>query len=51
VRSAQAVVRARAAGIEMPIAEAVCAVLDGKLSAPRALNRLLARDPKPEADA
>ena len=52
VRSAQAVVgRARAAGVEMPIAEAVCAVLDGKLSAPQALNRLLARDPKPEAAA
>jgi glycerol-3-phosphate dehydrogenase (NAD(P)+) len=52
VRSAQAVVgRARAAGIEMPIAETVCAVLDGKLSAPQALDRLLARDPKPEAEA
>jgi glycerol-3-phosphate dehydrogenase (NAD(P)+) len=50
VRSAHAVVgRARAAGVEMPIAEAVCAVLDGKLSAPQALDRLLARDPKPEA--
>jgi glycerol-3-phosphate dehydrogenase (NAD(P)+) len=51
VLSAQAVVgRAHAAGIEMPISEAVCAVLGGKLSAPQALNRLLARDPKPEAE-
>jgi glycerol-3-phosphate dehydrogenase (NAD(P)+) len=52
VRSAQAVAgRARAAGVEMPISEAVCAVLAGKLSAQQALDRLLARDPKPETAA
>ncbi len=45
--------RARAArarpGVEMPITEAVCAVLDGALSPPQALDRLLAREPKREA--
>jgi glycerol-3-phosphate dehydrogenase (NAD(P)+) len=50
VPSAHAVLgRARSLGIEMPITEAVCAVLDGTLSAPRALDRLLAREPKSEA--
>ncbi len=50
VHSAHAVrARARAAGAEMPITEAVCAVLDGALSPAQALDRLLARDPKPEA--
>lgn len=50
VHSAHAVrARARAAGIEMPITEAVCAVLDGALSPPQALDRLLAREPKREA--
>jgi glycerol-3-phosphate dehydrogenase (NAD(P)+) len=50
VHSAHAVRgRARAAGVEMPITEAVCAVLDGTLSPPQALDRLLAREPKREA--
>jgi len=50
VHSAHAVRgRAREAGVEMPITEAVCAVLDGVLSPPRALDRLLAREPKREA--
>jgi hypothetical protein len=35
----------------MPITEAVCAVLDGALTPGRALDRLLAREPKREADA
>lgn len=50
VKSAHAVVaRAREAGVEMPISEAVCAVLDGRLTAPQALDLLLSREPKPEA--
>ena len=50
VQSAHAVrARARAAAVEMPITEAVCAVLDGKLTPAQALDRLLAREPKPEA--
>jgi glycerol-3-phosphate dehydrogenase (NAD(P)+) len=50
VRSAHALLgRARAAGIDMPITEAVCAVLDGRLSPSRALDRLLAREPRAEA--
>jgi len=49
VHSAHAVRRrAREAGVEMPITEAVCAVLDGVLSPPQALDRLLAREPKRE---
>ena len=35
-------------GIEMPISAAVAAVLDGRLSAERALEQLMARDPKEE---
>ena len=50
VHSAHAVrARARSAGVEMPITEAVCAVLDGVLSPPQAIDRLLAREPKREA--
>lgn len=50
VQSAHAVrARARAARVEMPITEAVCAVLDGALSPSQALDRLLAREPKREA--
>ena len=50
VHSAHAVqARARTAGVELPITEAVCAVLDGALSPGQALDRLLAREPKPEA--
>jgi len=49
VHSAHAVrARARAANVEMPITEGVCAVLDGLLSPRQALDRLLAREPKPE---
>ena len=49
VQSAHAVRgRARAAHVEMPITEAVCAVLDGALSPSQALDRLLAREPKRE---
>jgi glycerol-3-phosphate dehydrogenase (NAD(P)+) len=50
VRSAHAVLaRAQATGIDMPITAAVCAVLDGRLTPPQALDRLLAREPKAEA--
>lgn len=44
-------VRSRAAnlGVQMPITEAVCAVLEGQVSPRQALDRLLARDPKPES--
>lgn len=50
VHSAHAVrARARSVGVEMPITEAVCGVLDGVLSPPQALDRLLAREPKREA--
>ena len=49
VQSAHAVRgRARAVGVEMPITEAVCAVLDGVLSPSQALDRLLAREPRRE---
>ncbi len=43
-------VRQRAAtlGVQMPITEAVCAVLDEQISPRQALERLLARDPKRE---
>ena len=34
--------------IEMPITEAVCAMLDGKLSAAAAVDALMRRDPKVE---
>jgi glycerol-3-phosphate dehydrogenase (NAD(P)+) len=50
VRSAHAVLaRARQCQIEMPITEAVCAVIDGALTPSEALNALLAREPKVEA--
>ena len=49
VRSAEAVrALARRKGIEMPITEAVCAVLDGALTPSEALLALLAREPKAE---
>jgi glycerol-3-phosphate dehydrogenase (NAD(P)+) len=49
VESAPALLRqARRMSIEMPITQAVCDVLAGSLSAPDAVQRLLARDPKPE---
>jgi glycerol-3-phosphate dehydrogenase (NAD(P)+) len=40
--------RAAQAGVEMPLTQAVCAVLDGRLAPRAALDRLLARDPKRE---
>ena len=49
VRSAHAVLtRARQFAVDMPITEAVCAVLDGALTASEALHALLAREPKVE---
>lgn len=50
VWSAPAVVaRAAALQVEMPLTQAVCAVLDGRLAPTEALQRLLAREPKAEA--
>lgn len=50
VRSAHAVLlRARQCEVDMPITEAVCAVLDGALTPSEALYALLAREPKAEA--
>ncbi|MBV2192928.1 MAG: NAD(P)-dependent glycerol-3-phosphate dehydrogenase [Azonexus sp.] len=50
VYSARAVAR-RAAElkVDMPIVQAVCAVLDGQLSAVAAVDRLMQRDPKDES--
>jgi glycerol-3-phosphate dehydrogenase (NAD(P)+) len=42
------VARARAAGVDMPITEAVAAVLGGVLSPDRALQQLMARDARSE---
>lgn len=41
--------RAREAGVDMPITEAVCAVLDGTFGPRAALESLLAREPRPES--
>jgi glycerol-3-phosphate dehydrogenase (NAD(P)+) len=41
--------RAAALGVQMPITDAVCAVLEARASPRQALEALLARDPKPEA--
>jgi glycerol-3-phosphate dehydrogenase (NAD(P)+) len=41
--------RAEEAGVEMPITQAVCAVLAGRLAPQAALERLLARDPRRES--
>ena len=50
VYSARTVVqRAQAAGVEMPIATAVLALLEGRLSAQAAVRLLLERDPKQES--
>ena len=50
VGSAAAVLaRAASLGVQMPITEAVCAVLDERVSPREALELLLARDPKREA--
>ena len=40
--------RARAAGVEMPITQAVVAVLDGRLTPAAALEQLMGRDARPE---
>jgi glycerol-3-phosphate dehydrogenase (NAD(P)+) len=49
VRSAAAVAaRARALGVQMPLTDAVCAVLDGCVTPQAALARLLERDPRRE---
>jgi glycerol-3-phosphate dehydrogenase (NAD(P)+) len=49
VPCAQEVARhAAALGVDMPIVQAVCAVLDGSLSAGDAVGHLMARDPKDE---
>jgi len=49
VWSAPAIVaRARALQIEMPISEAVCAVLEGRSSPRNAVEQLLSRDPRSE---
>jgi glycerol-3-phosphate dehydrogenase (NAD(P)+) len=49
VRSAKEVAKlARAAKVEMPVCEAVEAVLGGALAPAAAVEKLLARDPKPE---
>src|SRR4030095_15412181 len=41
--------RAAALGVDMPITQAVCAVLDGAMSPDQALRQLMAREPKAEA--
>ena len=52
VWSASAVAgRAATLGVQMPITEAVCAVLDGRLGPREALHRLLAREPRSESEA
>ena len=49
VRSAKEVARlAKAKGVDMPVSDAVNAVLDGKLTPAKAVERLLSRDPKKE---
>jgi glycerol-3-phosphate dehydrogenase (NAD(P)+) len=52
VSSAREVLRrARGAGVEMPITEAVCRLLDGEIRADQATELLLRRDPKAEFPA
>jgi len=41
--------RAEETGVEMPITQAVCAVLAGRLAPNAALEQLLARDPRRES--
>jgi glycerol-3-phosphate dehydrogenase (NAD(P)+) len=49
VRSAKEVLRlAQSKGVEMPVSDAVAAVLDGRLAPGAAVERLLSRDPKQE---
>jgi glycerol-3-phosphate dehydrogenase (NAD(P)+) len=50
VRSAKEVAKLAASkGIEMPITQGVLDVLEGRASAPQAVERLMTRDPKAEA--
>ena len=50
VRSAKEVARlAKAKGVDMPVSDAVNAVLDGKLTPAKAVELLLSRDPKQRA--
>ena len=46
----EAAARATALKVDMPITQAVCDVLEEKTSAREALERLLSREPKPEAN-
>ena len=46
----EAAARAIALKVDMPITQAVCDVIDGKVSARDVLERLLSREPKPEAN-
>ena len=49
VHSAREVTRLpQARGVDMPVSEAVNAVLQGKLTPKAAVEQLLSRDPKPE---
>jgi glycerol-3-phosphate dehydrogenase (NAD(P)+) len=49
VRSAKEVLRlAQSKGVEMPVSDAVAAVLEGRLAPAAAVERLLSRDPKQE---
>jgi glycerol-3-phosphate dehydrogenase (NAD(P)+) len=49
VRSAKEVARlARAKGVDMPVSDAMNAVLEGKFSPAAAVEQLLSRDPKQE---
>jgi len=49
VRSAKEVLRlAGSKGVEMPVSEAVAAVLEGRLAPAAAVEHLLSRDPKQE---
>ena len=50
VPTAREVVRLAARhGVDMPISQAIAALLDGRIGAPEALEMLMARDPKEEA--
>lgn len=46
--SREVAARARQLGVDMPITQAVCAVLDGKLAAAQAVELLMSRDPRAE---
>lgn len=48
--AATALQRARALGVQLPITEAVVAVLEGRIAAREAVSRLMTRDPRAESD-